>query len=138
MTTVDASSSSTIAASLCTVYSNSSTISAIGSGNAIASMGIASFSLCGSVCHCDGTMKVSSTSSVSCANVTIHGGSTQCTASGTDSIASMGVASRATATCQNLAYGTRCSTFSASTVAADVFNIDAGPSTTVSANGQYS
>ena len=138
LTTVEASLSSTIAASLCTVYSESSTISAFGSGNAIASMGIASLNLCGSVCACQNIIAVRSTSSVSCANVTIHGVSTRCTASGTDSIASMGVASRAIATCVNAHFTDRCSINSTSTVAASRFSIDAGPSSSVSANGQYS
>ena len=127
--TVEASTSSTIAASLCTVYSESSTISAIGSGNAIASMGIASFNLCGSVTSSTSVMKVSSTSSVSCANVTIHGGSTQCTASGANSIASMGVASRAAATCRNTYDNNRCSTLPTFTATGASISLTASNST---------
>ena len=138
-TTLEASSSSTIAASLCTLYSESSTISASGSGNAIASMGIASYNYCASTTGSStSTVKVTSTSNISAADVTIHGRLTQCTASGADSIASMGVASRATTACTNTLDLLYCENFPRSSATARSVIIDVGPSSSASASGESS
>ena len=137
-TTQEASSSSIIVASLCTLYSESSTISASGSGNAIASMGIASYNYCASTVRIAWTITVSSTSNISAADVTIHGRLTECTASGADSIASMGVASRATTACTNTKDVLLCAVNPSSSVTARSVMIDAGPSTSVSASGEFS
>ena len=137
-TTLEASSSSTIGASLCTLYSESSTISASGSGSAIASMGIASYNYCASSMWIASTIIVSSTSNISAADVDIHGHLTQCTASGADSIASMGVASRATAACTNTKDPLRCAVNPTSSVTARSVIIDVGPSSSASASGESS